>query len=187
MNPGRMKMIAGLRRLAVLSLVAVATRAAAQEQAALPACEYADPAAAPCRVRYDTAPVLDPGSEPALAAGEARKPLVWIYVDETGAVRRAQVHQPTRPDWDIAALERARQFRFRPAMLEGRAVGAWILMPVSAVPPPASCAGTDAVPLSAGGVLVDSVVFDRPELGRLYTYAVGEFRIDLFVYPHVEG
>jgi hypothetical protein len=102
-------------------------------------------------------------------------------------VRRAQVHQPTHPDWDIAALERARQFRFRPAMLQGKAVAAWILVPVSAVPPPASCAGMDAVPLSAGGVLVDSIVFDRPEMGRQYTYAVEGFGIDLFVYPRREG
>ena len=180
-------MISCLRKLAVLPLLALATRAAAQEQP-VPPCEGRDPAAAPCRAHYDTAPVLDPASQPPLAAGEARKPLVWIYVDETGAVRHAQVHQPAGGvDWDVAARDRARQFHFQPATLAGRPVGAWVLLPVAAVPPPATCAGTDAVPRSAGAVLVDSMVSGRPEIGTVYRYAASGFDIHLFVYRHAEG
>jgi hypothetical protein len=120
--------------------------------------------------------------------GEARKALVWIYVDETGAVRRAQVHQPAGGvDRDIAARDRARLFHFQPATLAGRAVGAWVLMPVSAVPPPPSCADFASVPLSAGARYVDSTASGRPEGGARYRYAAQGFGIDLFVYRHPEG
>lgn len=180
-------MISWLRRLAILPLLALATRAAAQEESTAPPCDGPATDAAPCRARYDTAPVLDPASEPPLAAGEVMKPLVWIYVDETGAVRRAQLDHPTRHDWDMAARDRALQFRFRPAVLEGRAVAAWIAMPVPAVPPPASCAGSSPVPLSGGAMLADSTVSGRPGGGTVYRYAARGFPIDLFVYPHAEG
>jgi hypothetical protein len=183
-------MIPVLRRLACLPLLAFATRAAAQEQPPVPPCEGGSAEAAPCRAAYDTAPVLDPASQPPLAVGEARTPLVWIYVDETGAVRRAQVQRPAGGgvDWDIAARDRARQFRFQPATLAGRPVAAWVLMPVTAVPPPASCAQSSmSVPLSAGAQFVDSTAFDRPELGTRFGYAARGFAIDLFVYPHAQG
>jgi len=172
----------------VLSLLVLAGRAAAQEEPAVPPCDGRDPAAAPCRARYDAPPALDSASVAALPAGEGRTPLVWIYVDETGAVRHAQVHRPTGPDFDIAARDRAKQFRFRPAALQGAPVAAWVLMPVRAVPPPASCAASAmSVPLSAGGVFVDSVVMERPELGTRFRYATAGFPIDLFVYPRREG
>jgi hypothetical protein len=183
--------IPALRTLAILPLIAiaVATRAAAQEQPPVPPCEGQVPEAAPCRARYDTAPVLDPAPEPPLAEGEPRTPLVWIFVDETGAVRRAQVQRPTGPEWDYAAVQRARQLHFRPAALAGMAVVAWVLMPVTAVPPPASCADASmSVPLSAGALFVDSTGFDRPELGTRFTYVAEQgFGIDLFVYPRPEG
>jgi hypothetical protein len=184
-----MMMVSVPRRLASLLLVGVATRAAAQEQASAPSCDGRAPEAAPCRAHYDTAPVLDPASQPPLPAGEPRKPLVWVYVDETGVVRRAQVHQPAGGvDWDIAARYRARQFRFQPATLAGRPVGAWVLMPIAAVPPPASCAASGmSVPLSAGALFADSAVLDRPELGTRFRYTADGFGIDLFVYPHVRG
>jgi hypothetical protein len=173
---------------AALSLLALAGRAAAQEEPAVPPCDGRDPAAAPCRARFDTPPVLDSASAAPLPAGEGRTPLVWIYVDETGAVRHAQIQRPAGADWDIAARDRAKQFRFRPAALQGAPVAAWVLLPVRAVPPPASCAGLDmSVPRSAGGVFLDSVVMERPEQGTVFHYAGPGFPIDLFVYPHQEG
>lgn len=181
-------MISGPRRLASLLLVGVATRAAAQEQPPVPPCEGRDPAAAPCRAPYDTAPVLDPASEPPLGEGIPRRPLVWVYVDETGAVGRAQVQRPAGADWDIAARDRARQFRFQPATLAGRPVGAWVLMPVAALPKPASCADLSmSVPRSAGALFVDSAVVEGPEPGTRFRYAARGFGIDLFVHPHREG
>ncbi|MFL5384086.1 MAG: energy transducer TonB [Longimicrobiaceae bacterium] len=167
-----------------LALLALAGRAAAQEEPAAPACEGRDPEAAPCRARYDSPPVLDSASATALPAGEARTPLVWMYVDATGAVRRAQVQRPTGPAWDIAARDRAKQLHFRPAALEGRPVAAWVLMPVAAVPPPASCAGASmSVPLSAGATFRDSVVMERPGQVTVFHYAGPGFPLDLFVYP----
>ena len=85
-------MIAGLRRLAVLSLVAVATRAVAQEQAALPACEDADPEAAPCRAHYDTAPVLALGLKArigSIAAGKAAD-IIAVNGDPLANVRELE-------------------------------------------------------------------------------------------------
>src|SRR3954447_4872938 len=172
-------------RLAGLALLAFATRAAAQEESAVPPCTGEGREAAPCRAAYDSAPVLDPGSVPPLAGGGALTPRVWIYVDETGAVRHAQVAQPTRHDWDMAARDRALHFRFTPAALAGKPVAAWILVPVRAVPPPASCADVSmSVPLSAGAQFADSVVLDRPSLGTRFHYTARGFGIDLFVHPH---
>jgi len=176
-----------LRTLACVPLVAIAARAAAQEPPA-PPCEGRDPAAAPCRAPYDTAPVLDPASEPPLAEGVPRRPLVWIYVDETGAVRRALIQRPLGVDWDIAARDRALRFRFQPAALAGRPVGAWVLMPVAAVPPPPSCADLAmSVPRSAGALFADSAVVEGPEPGTRFRYAARGFGIDLFVHPHHAG
>ena len=174
--------------LCILATVAATARVSAQEVAELPPCG-APPTAdePPCRSRYDAPPVLDPVPAPPPASREMRKPRVWMLVDETGAVRHAHVDVPAGVDWDLAALDRARQLHFRPATLAGSPVAAWVLMEVEAVPPPATCAGSMRVPLSAGAFLVDSARFADPSFGTQYTYRADGVSIDVFIYPRKDG
>jgi hypothetical protein len=173
---------------AVLMVGAVAAEASAQDAASVPPCTGPHVEAEPCRARFDTPPALDPASEPPLPPGERSMPRVWILVDSAGTAARALVYAPTRAEWDFAARDRALRFRFHPAMLDGRPVAAWVLMPVAAVPPPHTCADVHgSVPLSAGALLLDSVPIEPPGRGTQFIYGADGFRIDLFIYPHAEG
>ncbi|HEU4883383.1 MAG TPA: hypothetical protein VFT45_14075 [Longimicrobium sp.] len=166
-------------------LAAGAAPASARAQPGLPACRVEEIEMEPCLAAYDERPVV--ASEPPLAQnGRRETPHVWMLVDETGAVRAAQIARSGGVDWDLAAIERAKQYRFRPALLAGRPTPAWIMLPVPAVPPPQTCADFDSpVPLSAGvAELADSTVFEAEEWGTAYHYlTLGGFRIDLFLYP----
>lgn len=168
-----------------LLLAAGAVPASAQAEPSIPLCRVEEIEIAPCRASYDARPLVS--SEPPLADGGPREtPHVWMLVDETGTVRATQIARSGGVDWDLAAIERAEQYRFRPAMLEGRPTPAWIMLAVPAVPPPQTCADfASPVPQSAGVArLVDSTVFDAEEWGTSYHYlSIGGFGIDLFLYP----
>jgi hypothetical protein len=144
----------------------------------------------PCLAPYDVAPVLAAAPAPVEPGDPRRMPHVWMLVDETGAVRATQVGRSGGGmDWDRAAVERARTFRFQPAMHGGFPTPVWILLPVPAVPPPQTCADVVmGAPMSAGvATFVDSTVFEGSEWGTAYHYlSLGGFGIDLFVYPAAE-
>ncbi len=109
-----------------------------------------------------------------------------MYVDETGAVRQALIGYSAGMDWDQAAIERAKQYHFQPAMLAGQPTSAWLSLPVTAVPKPQTCADFEmAVPMSAGVArFADSLVFDSPSQGRGYKYvSTMGFAYDVFLYP----
>lgn len=172
-----------------LLLASGAFQASAQVQPALPLCGVEEIEIGPCLTSYDVRPVV--ASEPPLAqgGGPRKTPYVWMLVDETGTVRATQIARSGGVDWDIAAIERAKQYRFTPATLGGRPAPAWIMLPVPAAPAPQTCADFDmAVPLSAGvAELVDSTVFEAEEWGVSYHYlSLGGFGIDLFLYPAAE-
>lgn len=172
-----------------LLLAAAAAQAGAQAHAALAPCTPAEVEMGPCLASFDAPPVL--AAQPPLGeeGGRRQTPHVWMLVDETGAVRATQIARSGGMDWDLAAVARAKSYRFQPAMLGGRPTPAWILLPVPAVPPPQTCADFDmAVPLSAGvAEFVDSTVFEAEEWGTSYHYrSLGGFGIDLFLYPAAE-
>jgi hypothetical protein len=174
-------------RAVVLSLLlaAGAAPASAQTEPSIPLCRVEEIEIAPCLASYDVRPEV--AAAPPLAQdGPRETPHVWMLVDETGAVRATQIARSGGVDWDLAAIERAKQYRFRPAMLGGRPTPAWIMLPVPAVPPPQTCADfAMPVPLSAGVArLVDSTVFEAEKWGTSYHYlSLGGFGIDLFLYP----
>ena len=129
---------------------------------------------APCRTRFDTAAALLREAPASIHPGEARTPRVWMYVDETGVVRQAQIGYSAGMDWDRAAIERAKQYLFQPAMLDGQPTSAWVYLPVVSIPEPQTCADFEmAVPISAGvAQFVDSLVFESASQGRGYKYVV---------------
>jgi hypothetical protein len=178
------------RRLAALLalLAAGAVQADAQREPRLPHCTAVDIDLQPCLAPYDVAPVL--AAELPQASDRRGMTHVWMLVDETGVVRATQVGRSGGgADWDLAAVERAKQLRFQPAMHGGFPAPVWILLPVPAVPLPQTCADVVmGAPLSAGvATFVDSTVFPEPQWGTAYHYAsLGGFGIDLFVYPAAE-
>jgi len=179
---------------ALLLGAATAAEGASQRGTALPPCSPADPSYEPCQARYDVAPTVLREAPPPAAGGEQpRTSQVWVYVDSTGTVLKSQIHRPAPGPagvaWDQAAVGRARQYRFNPAMLGGRPTGAWVSIPVVAVPRPQTCAvAAMSVPLSAGAQFVDSLVFDQPELGTAYRYRTpAGHDIDVYIYPRAPG
>lgn len=176
------------RRLlaAVLVLLAHGTvGASAQRPPDLRACAPGEAEVAPCRTSFDAAPVLLHEAPLPAVSGEARSPHVWMYVDETGAVQHAQIGFSATVDWDMAAIQRAREYRFRPATLGGEPVPAWVYMPVASIPLPQTCADFPmSVPLSAGALFVDSLVFDSPADGTAYSYrSLTGLPLDVYLYP----
>lgn len=149
------------------------------------ACAPGDPAARPCALPFDVAPEPERGPPPLdLSVETVFVPQVAIYVDEEGAVRRTQILRSTRggTDVDEAAIERAGRMRFSPARLDDRRVGVWISMPIPAEAGPPSCPSL-AVPVSAGGILVDSTQYSEPELGTSYRYESPHFTTgDAYLY-----
>ena len=160
--------------------------------ASLPSCAPGAPESFPCQLPYDAEPVVEP--RPALLAAGTRTPHVWIFVDEGGAVKAAEIGRSAGVAYDRPAVALAKGFRFRPATLGGRAVPAWVLLSVATTAEPESCPSM-GVPLSAGvAAFVDSAVLERPELGTLYRFAeeeevradTVELRFDVFIYPAAE-
>lgn len=176
--------------LVLLSLgLASALPLAAQNQHRLPACDPAAMDDEPCASAYDTPPVLVSEADLVSTGEQPRVAQVWMLVDTTGAVLATQVGHSAGLDWDRAAVRRARAFRFRPAMQQGRPTTAWILLSVAAAPEVQTCATMPmSVPLSAGGQFRDSTVFEDPALGTAFHYrALQGWGMDMFVYPAPEG
>ena len=141
----------------------------------------------PCRVAFDAPPILLTPAR--TSAGAGKTPQVWLLVDESGGVRRAQIHISAGGDFDIAAVDSAKRLRFRPARRGDSAVASWIALPVPVGEIREACPGM-GVPLSAGvASFVDSTVLERPELGTLYRFAsevepgLADVRFDVFIYP----
>lgn len=67
--------------------------------------------------------------EIAYSAGLEGRVTVQVLVDRTGSVVRARIVQSS-PMFDASALEAARQWRFVPAMYQGRPIAVWIAVPV---------------------------------------------------------
>ncbi len=64
-------------------------------------------------------------------AGLGGQVVVWVFVDEAGAVVRAVVRQSSgQPQLDAAALDVARVMRFTPAMNHDQKVKVWVSVPV---------------------------------------------------------
>ena len=112
---------------------------------------------------------------------------MWMLVDDSGVVRATEIQRSAGLDYDFPAVAIARSLRFRPATLSGRAVAAWVLLPIATAAQPESCPSM-GVPLSAGvATFVDSTVLERPELGTLYRFeGLGDLRQDVFIYPSAE-
>src|SRR5438093_4549036 len=151
----------------------------------LPACDTNAPQSFPCVTPFDTPPVLLNAPQP---GGGARKtPRVWVYVTESGVVTATQIARPAGLDFDVAAIALAKQLRFTPASLGGRAVAVWFVLPITTEAAPTPCSDM-AVPISAGwATFADSEHLERPELGTLYRYRgfdrVEGLTLDVFIYP----
>lgn len=152
----------------------------------VPACAQAT-AEFPCRVPFDTPPTLLTTPTASSATGKVAE--VWILVDESGKVRRAQIHRSAGVDVDMAAVDSAKHLLFRPAKLRDRPVASWIVLLVHVGAIRESCPGM-GVPLSAGvAAFVDSTILERPELGTQYRFAsepelgLAEARFDVLIYP----
>lgn len=179
------------RSLLTLMASALATVAAlrldAQSTARLAPCGAADPQHQPCALPFERPPRLrQQAAFPEKSPDERRTAQLWLYIGTSGAVQGIQIHRSAGIDWDQAAVELARQYVFEPATLAGRPTSAWVLLDVAAVPKPQTCADFEmAMPVSAGvAQFVDSLVYDKPELGRTYRYRTTEgFLADLFIYP----
>lgn len=78
------------------------------------------------RVLSRTAPVLP---DSVLATGVAGTVTVAVLIDQDGNVRDQRVVHSI-PALDQAAIECVRQWLFRPALLDGRAVPCWLAVPV---------------------------------------------------------
>jgi protein TonB len=72
-----------------------------------------------------------PYPEAARRAGGEGTVVVKAYVQADGTIGAADVHQSSGdPELDRAALDAIREWRFSPAARAGRAVAAWVLVPV---------------------------------------------------------
>jgi TonB family protein len=86
---------------------------------------------------YDVPPVLANREEitaamSAVGAGLETRVVLQVRVDERGYVREAQVAKSSGiEDLDAAALWIGEQMRFEPAQHEGKAVSAWVQVPVT--------------------------------------------------------
>jgi protein TonB len=172
-----------------LSLLALAggAQAAAQGTPGLPACTPAEVERAPCRAPYEVAPVLAEVPAQPASAGEQRMPQVWMLVDATGAVRAARVERSAGVEWDAAAVERAKRFRFQPATRGGQPTPAWVMLAIPTVPLPPTCGPLPmGVPAGTGvGRFADSTVL---EVGTRYRYrSVAGFDLDVVIYPAPAG
>lgn len=64
-------------------------------------------------------------------AGIGGTAIVWFFIDETGAVRETRLNSSSgRTALDRAALAAAKEMKFRPAQLRGRAVPVWVSIPI---------------------------------------------------------
>lgn len=149
----------------------------------VPPCDTAAPASFPCQSALDQPAVLL--EQPALAdTGARRTAWVWVFVTDSGTVGASQVEGSAGFEFDMAAVARAKQFRFQPASLNGSAVAAWVLLPVVTTPVPEPCPDM-AVPISAGvASFADSEVLGRPEWGTDYRYrGMRDLELDVYLYP----
>lgn len=94
------------------------------------------------RLAYDVAPRLVNAQEVETALNE-RYPselreaeisgsvVLWLFVDDTGAVAEAMVHKSSDYEaFDTAALVIAEAMKFRPALMDENPVGVWMLQKV---------------------------------------------------------
>ena len=91
---------------------------------------------------FDVAPLIQNREEvratlekeyPALlrGAGVGGRTIVWLQLDETGAVRRTAINQGSgHPALDQAALRVAQAMRFTPAQLKNAPTAVWVSIPV---------------------------------------------------------
>lgn len=64
-------------------------------------------------------------------AGIGGETLMWVHIDETGVVKRSQVHTSSGyPALDSAAVQVTRSMAFAPAQDEGKPVPVWIAIPI---------------------------------------------------------
>lgn len=84
------------------------------------------------RIIYNLDPRVNAMNEQfARATRVGGKTNLWLYLDETGTVRNVVVKKTSgNTDLDNYARQVARTMRFAPAKLQGKAVEAWIEMPV---------------------------------------------------------
>ncbi len=88
----------------------------------------------PDYVPYDQAPEVlnqEQPKYPALALKAGLEGTVWtkLWVDETGRVYQVYVTKSDAQIFDEAALDAARQWRFKPAMTKGKPVATWVSVP----------------------------------------------------------
>jgi TonB family protein len=88
----------------------------------------------PDYVPYDQAPEAinqEQPKYPALALRAGLEGTVWtkLWVDETGRVYQVYVTKSDAQIFEQAALEAARQWRFKPAMSKGKPVAVWVSIP----------------------------------------------------------
>ena len=91
--------------------------------------------APPVFLAFDTPPVLTNFVSPTYPLEAKTQGLegtvnVKILVGLKGTVERVEVIRSTNSVFDEAALEAARQFRFRPAELRGKATEAHVVVPI---------------------------------------------------------
>lgn len=64
-------------------------------------------------------------------AGIGGETLMWVHIDETGVVKRSQVHTSSGyPALDSAAVQVTRSMAFAPAQDEGKPIPVWIAIPI---------------------------------------------------------
>ena len=90
--------------------------------------------APPDFVPYDQAPEVinqEQPKYPALALKAGLEGTVWtkLWVDETGRVAQVYVAKSDAQIFEQAALDAARQWRFKPAMTKGKPVATWVSVP----------------------------------------------------------
>jgi len=85
-------------------------------------------------VPVDTEPVVLEKKEPtypalALKAGIEGKVWVRVWIDENGSAHEVQVQKSDNDIFNQAAMDAAREFRFKPALLNGKPVAVWVAIP----------------------------------------------------------
>jgi iron complex outermembrane receptor protein len=95
----------------------------------------------------------------ALASGKSMSVVVRVTVETDGSVTNPEVVQSGEPDFDAAAIEAIRQWKFRPALRGDTPVASRIRVPFLFVPP----AGAPAASALDGGVAVPQT--PQPDAG----------------------
>ena len=58
--------------------------------------------------------------------------MVWVFIDEEGRVRNAQIAETSgNKEFDEGALAAVWEFEFIPASYRGKAVAVWVQLPIS--------------------------------------------------------